>query len=447
MKLRGGTGVFSGRLPLVFFTNMPTNSGMVQGSYAATTTYNADGSVNVVNPALAGLAGPMITDVSEMIDRLNLPSTITPEDGVLPYEINGVDPDFKMPQVWKTALAIDYQVPVSFPLSVTLESVYTKTMNGVMLKNYNVEQPDATWQRFSGPDDRYIYPDNADITYNSTNAFVLSNTSEGWSAIGNITVNAQPIEDLNLMAAYTYTESKEISGMPGSNASSAYSGLAAVNGPHLPELQRSEYVVPSKLIGSASYKIPWANNTLKSATLVNIFYSGYSPNGYSYTYANDMNGDGFTTDLIYIPSGRGDINFVTTADEDAFFKFMEQDDYLSSHKGEYAEANAARSPWVHSFDLRLAREYYINVGETKNTLQFTFDFINVGNMLNSKWGVEQINSISNNAQVLNYEGVDANNEPTFSFVQDGGEYLTESYDYNYYFGNAWKLQVGVKYSF
>lgn len=126
---------------------------------------------------------------------------------------------------------------------------------------------------------------------------------------------------------------------------------------------------------------------------------------------------------------------------------MEQDDYLSSHKGEYAEANAARSPWVHSFDLRLAREYYINVGETKNTLQFTFDFINVGNMLNSKWGVEQINSISNNAQVLNYEGVDANNEPTFSFVQDGGEYLTESYDYNYYFGNAWKLQVGVKYSF
>jgi hypothetical protein len=76
----------------------------------------------------------MITDVNEMIRRLNLPNTITPEDGVLPRDINGVDPNFKMPQVWKSSLAVDYQVPVSFPLSVTVEGIYTKTMNGVMLK-------------------------------------------------------------------------------------------------------------------------------------------------------------------------------------------------------------------------------------------------------------------------------------------------------------------------
>ncbi|MCK0157434.1 carboxypeptidase regulatory-like domain-containing protein [Cellulophaga sp. F20128] len=447
MKLRGGTGIFSGRLPLVFFTNMPTNSGMVQGSYAATTTYNADGSVNTASPALAGLAGPMITDVNEMIDRLNLPNTISPEDGVLPRDINGVASDFKMPQVWKTALALDFEVPASFPLSVTLEGIYTKNINGVMLKNYNIEQPDATWQRFSGPDDRYMYPDNSDITYTSTDAYVLSNTSKGWGAISNITVNAQPIQDLRLMAAYTYTESKEISGMPGSNAGSAYSGLAAVNGPHLPELQRSQYVVPSKAIASASYKLPWSNNTLKSATLINLFYSGYSPNGYSYTYTNDMNGDGITTDLIYIPSAKGDINFTSTADEDAFFAFMEQDKYLSANKGKYAEANAARSPWVHSFDLRLAREYYIGAGETKNTLQFTLDFINAGNMLNSEWGVEKNNNISNRGQILRYEGVDGNNVPSYSFVQVAGEYPVNTYDYNYFFGQTWKLQVGVKYSF
>tara|TARA_R110002050_G_scaffold94765_1_gene197097 strand:+ start:88848 stop:92126 length:3279 start_codon:yes stop_codon:yes gene_type:complete len=445
MKLRGGTGIFSGRLPLVFFTNMPTNSGMVQGSYQANTRYNSDGSVSSVDPALAALAGPMLTDVSEMIDQLGLPNTITPEDGVLPSDVNAVATDFKMPQVWKTSLAFDYQVPTSFPMQVTVEGIYTKTLNGVMLKNYNLMQPDATWERFSGSDDRYIYP--SDITYTSKDAYVLSNTSEGWGAIGNITVKAQPVQDLNLMAAYTYTESKEISGMPGSNAFSAYSGLDAVNGPHLPELQRSQYVVPSKVIGSASYKLPWSNNTLKSATLINVFYSGYSPSGYSYTYTNDMNGDGVSTDLIYIPKDRGDINFVSTADEDAFFNFMKQDDYLSSHKGEYAEANSARSPWVHSFDLRLAREYYINVGESTNTLQFTLDFINVGNMLNSKWGVEKINSISNNSQILTYEGVNGSNEPTFSFPQVSGEYPVNSYDYDYYYGNAWKLQVGVKYSF
>ena len=156
LKLRGGTGIFTGRLPLVFFTNMPTNSGMVQGSVAAVTRYNSDGSIRSVDPRLAGLAGPMITDVNEMINRLGLPNTITPEDGVLPRDINGVDPNFKMPQVWKTSLALDYQVPVSFPLSVTVESIFTQNLNGVMLKNYNLKQPDATWERFSGSDNRYI---------------------------------------------------------------------------------------------------------------------------------------------------------------------------------------------------------------------------------------------------------------------------------------------------
>jgi hypothetical protein len=109
LKLRGGTGLFTGRLPLVFFTNMPTNSGMVQGSYAAVTRYSADGTITSVSPVLASLAGPMITNVDEMIERLSLPNTITPEDGALPRDINAVDPEFKMPQVWKTSLAFDYK--------------------------------------------------------------------------------------------------------------------------------------------------------------------------------------------------------------------------------------------------------------------------------------------------------------------------------------------------
>jgi hypothetical protein len=447
MKLRGGTGIFSGRLPLVFFTNMPTNSGMVQGSYAATTTYNANGTVKVVNPALAGLAGPMITDVNEMIQRLNLPNTITPAEGVLPRDINAVDPNFKMPQVWKSSIALDYQVPVSFPLSFTVEGIYTKTMNGVMLKNYDLKQPDATWNRFSGADDRYIYPASANLSYNSKNAYVLSNTSKGFSTIGNITVNSEPVEDLKLMAAYTYTESQEVSGMPGSNAASAYTGLVTVNGPHLADLERSQYVVPSKVIASVSYKLPWSNNILKSASFVSVFYSGYSPNGYSYTYSNDMNGDGIATDLIYIPKAKGDIKFINTVNEDAFFKFMEQDSYLKANKGKYAGANAVTSPWVNSFDLRLLREYYFKVGGRTNTLQFSMDFINVGNMLNSQWGVQKNNSISGLGKILKYEGKDVNNTPSYSFNKVSGNYPVNTYDYNSNFNQTWKLQLGVKYSF
>ncbi len=447
LKLRGGTGLFAGRLPLVFFTNMPTNSGMVQGSYSATTTYDTDTwTIDEVDPALATLAGPMITDVDEMITHLGLPNTITPDEGVLPRDVNAVDPEFKMPQVWKTSMAIDYNLPVGFPMTVTLEGIYTNNLNGVMLKNYNLKQPDATWDRFSGPDDRYIYPGDSVIEYTSKHAYVLANNSEGWGAIGNITIVAEPIENLNVMVAYTQTESKEVSGMPGSAAWSAYNGQIQVNGPHLPMSQRSQYVVPNKAIASVSYMLPYANDHMSTA--FNLFYSGFSFDGYSFTYDNDMNNDGYGTDLIYIPAERGDVQFVSTADEDAFFAFMEQDSYLSKHQGEYAEAYAARAPWVHSFDLRVAQNFSINAGDTKHTLQLTLDFLNFGNLINSEWGVSKNMFNSNNGQILNYEGVDASNVPSFSMVtDDDGDYLTESYSTYYNYLQCWQLKIGARYIF
>ncbi|ADQ78970.1 OmpA-related protein [Paludibacter propionicigenes WB4] len=449
-KVRGGTGIFTGRLPLVFFTNMPTNAGMVQGSYKATTTYNTNGSIKTTSPALATLAGGMITDVDKLIEKLGLPKTITPETGALPSEIAGVDPNFKMPQVWKSSIALDYQIPASFPLSVTVEGIYTKTLNAVMLTNYNLKDPDATWTRFSGPDNRYIYPANYKYSTTNPNAYVLTNTDKGWGAIGNITINATPIKNLNLMAAYTHTESKEITGMPGSNASSAYGGLSSVDGPQLPTLQRSQYVTPNKIIASLSYKLPYANNSM--ATSLNLFYSGYSTGGYSYTYSTDMNGDGWKTDLIYIPARRGDVKFLTPADEDAFFAYMAQDKYLSSHKGKYAEANAARAPWVNNVDLRLTQDFKFRVGENTNTLQLSFDVLNFGNLLNSKWGIAQNMSSSNNGQILKYESKDANNVPTYSVVKikdPAGNmvYPTQSFSTVYSYSQTWSLQIGLKYIF
>ena len=446
LKVRGGTGLFTGRLPLVFFTNMPTNSGMVQGSYAAVTKYNSDGSIKSVDPKLASLSGAMLTDVNEMIQKLGLQNTITPEDGALPRDINGIDPDFKMPQVWKSSLAFDYTFPVSFPLSLTLEGIYMKKINDVMLQNYNLKQPDDTWAKFSGADDRYIYPAKADLTYNSTNAYILANNSEGWGAIGNITINAEPIDNLNLMAAYTLTETKEISGMPGSNAASAYTGLFEVNGAHIPDVQRSQYVVPAKAIGSLSYRIPYAKDRM--ATTINLFYSGSSAGGYSFIYTNDMNGDGSATDLIYIPEAKGDIKFVSAADEDAFFSFLDQDKYLSSHKGQYAEAYSARAPWVHWFDLRFVQDFRFKIGGKVNTIQLNLDFLNFGNLLNNTWGVPQNMFLSNNGRILKYEGKDASNIPSFSMVKDSdGNFLTETYSPIYTYSQTWKLQLGLKYFF
>jgi hypothetical protein len=205
--------------------------------------------------------------------------------------------------------------------------------------------------------------------------------------------------------------------------------------------------MPDKVIGSVSYKIPWSNNALKSGTLINLFYNGFTPYGNSFAYSNDMNGDGIGSDLIYIPKEKGDIKFVSAEDEEAFFKFLEQDKYLSKHKGQYAEAYAARAPWVNRFDLRLTREYYFNVGGSKNTLQFSIDWLNFGNAINSEWGIFKSNKVSNNGRILNYEGKDANNVPSFSMAKVDGEYPTQTYDYNYVHTQAWQFQLGIRYIF
>ncbi|HOO85277.1 MAG TPA: hypothetical protein PLS94_11965, partial [Prolixibacteraceae bacterium] len=166
------------------------------------------------------------------------------------------------------------------------------------------------------------------------------------------------------------------------------------------------------------------------------------------TYANDMNGDGYATDLIYIPEEKGEINFISSADEDAFFKFMEQDKYLTKNKGGYAEAYAARAPWVHRFDLRVAQDFSVNVGGTKNTLQVSLDILNFGNLINSEWGVSKNMFAANDGQILNYEGYDDNKVPSFSMATDAdGNFLKETYSTYYNYDQTWSFQLGVRYIF
>lgn len=449
--VRGGTGLFMGRLPLVFFTNMPTNAGMTQQLYTISSKYT-NSALAERNPALNVFEGGMATTVDEMINKLGINTTVTPEDGRVGSAVAAVDPDFKMPQVWKSALAVDFLIPVSFPFTATAEAMYTKNINAVILENYAVKSAESSsWERFSGADNRYIYP--SDFYYNNlvtgtTNvlrdAAVLTNTDEGYGYTLNLTLKAQPAKNLDLMAAYTHTEMKEVSGMPGSNASSAWTGLHTVNGPNLAEVQRSQYVVPDQVIGSISYILP---DLAYKATTISLFYRGYSSGGYSYMYANDMNGDGIGNDLMYIPKAKGDIKFASQNDENAFFAFMEQDSYLSNHKGEYAEAYAARAPWVHKFDLRFLQNFNVKAGKTTNTLQLSLDMLNVGNMLNSKWGISKNMSGSNNGRILNYDGKDANNVPIFSMRKVNDKYPTNTYDFNLNYGQCWSLQVGVRYIF
>lgn len=439
LKVRGGTGLFAGRLPLVFFTNMPTNSGMIQQNpYNAVTTYNSDGTVKSSNPTLDKFKGGLVTDPNQIRDLLGAPATITPEQGTVAKTIGGVDRNFKMPQVWKTSVAIDYQVPVSFPLTLTAEFIYTKKINDVMLDNYNIKNNTSEWEHLNGADNRLIYP--KDFTYysNLNDACVLTNTHKGHGYTFNITATAEPIKNLNVMAAYTHTVMKEISGMPGSNASSAWSGLYTVNGPNFPTLQNSAYVIPDRLIASVSYKYAKEHFSL--------FYTGYSPAGYSFFYNGDVNGDGIKNDLMYIPKDDSEIQFASDADRQAFWQFVEQDKYLKNHKGEYAEAYGARAPFVHRFDFRWAHDFDVKIGNTLNRLQLSVDIMNVGNLFNSKWGVAKNMGVCNNGQILKLNKIE-NNTPVFSMMKSNGEYPTKTWDFNHNYDQCWKMQVGLKYTF
>ncbi len=450
LVVRGGTGIFTGRVPLVFFTNMPQNSGMIQGaSNQIFTTYNSDGSVRATNPLLdqAYVDGKLITDVNQMVDVFGLLKDIRPEDGTIQSNMAGVDENFKMPQIWKSSLALDYRVPVSFPLTVTVEGIYSKYINDIRLDNVNIKAPTTEngFTQFKGPDQRLIYPANANYYNNVGVLGVLTNTNEGYGYTANITINAEPARDLNILVGYTRTASYEVSGMPGSNAASAWQGLPTVEGPNYNGAQWSQYVTPDRIFAGVNYRL----GDLGSYTSVDIglFYQGYSPFRYSYTYSNDFNNDGIAQDLIYIPKTKDEILWKTPEDADRFWDFVEKDKYLSNNKGQYAEAYKSYAPMVHRFDLRLARNFIVKAGNTSHRLQISADVLNVGNMLNSTWGVnKQLFAAANQGRILKYEGVNGENQPMFSFFQNNN--VDELYEHvNNVATQTWQLQLGIRYNF
>lgn len=436
-KVRGGTGLFAGRLPLVFFTNMPSNAGMSQGFNRASTTYKN----GIITPdaALNNFKGGLVTDVNKIRELLGAPATITPEQGTVPSSFAGVVSNFKMPQVWKTSIGLDYQVPVSFPLTVSTEFTYTKKIHDVLINDYNIKD-NSTWETLKGTgDNRHIYP--ADYQYyKKKNACVLTNTSEGYGWTYNLTVNAEPIKNLNLMAAYTHTVMKEMTGMPGNNAYSTWANMYTVEGPNFLKLSNSRYVIPDRIIASANYTY--------GKDHFSLFYQGYSPSGYSFFYDGDINGDGNKYDMMYIPKDENDIHFTKAEDAKLFWDFVNQDSYLKNHKGEYAEPYSARAPFVHRFDFRWAHDFDVKVGNTTHKLVLSMDIMNVGNLFNSKWGVEKNMIGCNNGKILKVDKV-KDGVPYFSMFKDKATGLapTSTWDFNRNYNQCWKMQIGVKYIF
>jgi len=234
--------------------------------------------------------------------------------------------------------------------------------------------------------------------------------------------------------------------MPGSAAESAFTYVPTSEGPNYIPLHNSQYVTPDRIVASAT-----AHD--KSGNHYSLIYEAWR-GGYNYSYmtTNDMNGDGYNYDAVYIPTdaqvANNEFRFVSDDDRDRFMDFVHKDAYLSKHQGQYAEAYSVYSPWVHRIDLSYKHDFTVMIGNTRNTLQLSLDVKNLLNLFNSSWGVAKYLNpeIGSEAKILKYEGPDKDGYATFSTPASiNGD--TKTFVPYHNLGQCWYASIGIKYMF
>jgi hypothetical protein len=418
----GGTGMFTGLLPFVWFTNQPGNSGVIQNTLDPLTVKNDDPLITLP------LDFSFYKDYKDVIARYPDLFPSRPAEKA-PGSICFVDPDFRMPQVWRSNLGADLQLPLNFMLS--LNALYTRDVYSVTQNNVNEKAPTG---RFGGNDNRAFYPERDNrINTGVSNAMMLTNGKEkGYQYALNAVLTKRFEYGFQGMLAYTYNVAKDLTANPGSTASSAWSSNVAVNSLNEPELSHSSFSVPHRVVASLSYEIEYLDH-LK--TTFGIFYSGYNTGRISYTANNDLNGDGNTSDLLYIPASQDELVFADIISKDGavtyskeaqaadFWNYVEGNSYLKSRKGNYAERYGDLKPWLNRFDFKVTQNFFANLGGRRYDVQVSLDVLNAGNLLNSEWGIYKQNALANydNIRPLRYAGLTDDKRPVYQVAANNTE--------------------------
>ncbi len=361
---------------------------------------------------------------------------------------NVTDRDFKWPQVWRSNLGLDVKIP--FGTIFSGDIAYTKDVNAMMVRNYKLGTPTGTLNSGTG-DRRKIYLP-ADQGANNTYAF--SNTGVGYQF--NFTFQAQQYFENGLyaMLGYNYLIAKDASSISAEISSDAFDRNPILNNANEAILSRSLYGNTHRVIGAFSKK--WSYGKDKSwATTLSLFGSLNSGNRFAYVYGGDINNDGTgTNDLLYVPTDAEintmqfnpltDVNGVVqdaATQRVAFRNFIEQDKYLRKRRGQYTEKYAGENPWLNQLDLRILQDFVIHGAKKNQTLQLSIDFVNLGNLINSSWGVVKYATTSGYFQPLSvtYNG----NAPTYQFDPSLRTTFTSSPD----LPSRWQMQVGLRYIF
>ncbi len=448
-QLRGGLGLFQGAAANVWVGNSYQNSGF-------------------------GLIGynsfPSRIDAYTQEQReaiwANLPVTLNPDNPTTPSPASGyqmmvnlMEEGIEQPSVWKANLAFDHELPWH-GIVFSAEYLQTQVKNGLHFERLDLG--DAT---LMGPDGRPLYWRNLYGTASGTRAngntgigaiadtipgyenvtgwhndgvIYLKNTKKGRSDQFTLSLNKPLTDTWGWMLGYTYTSATEVNPLTSSRAISNWNPRAIFS-PNEDLAATSNYEIRNRIIGSLTFKKAFFGDYATTATM---FYEGRSGLPYSWRFRNDMNGDGYVNDLLYVPSGPGDVMFTGGAEmEQAFFNWLSRNPDLQRYAGGVAERNGSRNPWVNTFDIRISQELPGFFKGHKSELWL--DIMNVGNLIDKSWGVIQYQSPFTDMRAVNFQGVD----------QESGRYIYNFVESQVFtpsitdLQSRWSLQLGFRYKF
>ncbi len=451
-QVRGGFGLFQGASPSVWLSNPFSNTGLASqtlscGSFSACATANA-----VFNP-----------------DPANQPqlNSLPPAPGV-----DTISPGLRQPAVWKANLAFELEtspLPVVGALVLGAEWLHTKNDMGVFYQQLNLGAPTRI-----GPDGRELYyhpvgynpacysvaanggvanvtngvcalPGTQSRTRalsnaNFGNVTVARETTKGYGDSLTLSVTRAAVDGFGWGLAFTRTVAKEVSPLTSSIANSNWNNRVLFN-PNEEQLQNSNYMIRDRFSGNFS----WSKAFIGSyRTTVGVFYEGRRGKPYSWTYLNDMNGDGqAANDLMFIPTGpgSGQVEFRGgAAEETRFWAIVDANPALRAAKGGVVGRNNQYAPWVNNFDMRVSQELPGFAASHKAT--FTLDFLNFGNLLNKRWGrIDEI-AFPSRRGFVNYTGINAQGRYIYSLGS-----LTDLTTRQEERESQWAVQATLKYEF
>lgn len=389
MQIRGGSGLFTGRFPFVWIGN------------------------HIGNP--------------------------------FSFFYNATDRDFQWPQVWRTNIGTDFKIP--FGTIFTVDIAYTKDVNAMMVRNYNLGTPTGTLNSGTG-DNRKIY---TAADKGTANAYVFTNTNVGYQFNASFQAQQTFKNGWYAMVAYNYLTAKDASSISAEISSDAFDRNPILNNANAAILSPSLYGIQHRIIAAVSKKYDYGK---RWSTTISAFGSWNAGDRFAYVYGGDINNDGTNSnDIMYVPTD-AEINSMSfapftdingnvqspAAQRTAFQKFISQDKYLSGLRGKYTEKYGATTPWYSQVDLRVLQDMKIGK-DKKQMVQFSFDFINLGNFISSKWGVRQYATTSGYFQPLSVSL--SGNTPVYRFDPS----LTKTFLSNPDLQSRWQMQFGIRYIF